>query len=357
MPEKRLVIIMKNPGTACNMGCVYCAEERKKYASVESRIEYAQVERLADLTKDYSLNVLFHGGEPTLLPTEYYQKLIDIFEAHNNDVYFGIQTNAFNIEETWLGFLNANKHRYGVSVSLDGTKSINRLRVTKNKIDTFERVLRNIQIMAANGIKTGMICTIVSTSLGREEELLELLMSLGNLLFVKLNPCFDRDENGRQPDWAITPKQYAGFVKNVFNIMLKSGKWNSFFIEPIMSILKNLQGVSTSFCNYSFEKCENFISLYPDGTITSCDNFNLRQGFLGNLNEISCLDEILDMRNNIKLHADYRLLMAECRSCEYTGLCKGGCIAARSRYNGTDEYCSGRKLMIDHIKRAYETLK
>jgi uncharacterized protein len=357
MSEKQLVIILKNPGTTCNMGCIYCAEEKKNYTTVGNRIENAQAERLADLTKGYSLNVLFHGGEPTLLPTDYYGKLIDIFEARNNDVYFGVQTNAFSIDEAWISFLKANKHRLGVSVSLDGTKSMNRLRITKNKTDTYERVLQNIKNMAVNGIKTGMICTIVSTSLGKEKELLDLLMSLENLLFVKLNPCFDRDEAGQAPQWAVTPKQYAEFVKNVFSIMLKNGNWNRFYIEPIMSVLKNLQGISASFCNYSFKKCENFISLYPDGTITSCDNYNLQQGFLGNLIEISRLDEILDMRNNIKLCENYKLLMAECCTCEYVDICKGGCIAVRNRYRDTNEYCVEMKSMINYDKKAYEALK
>ena len=355
MQKKQLVIIMKNPGTCCNLRCVYCAEGRKKYESIDSMINLEQAQRLSYLSEDYSLNVLFHGGEPTLLPVEYYEKLMDTFQACNNDVYFGIQTNAYEIDDYWVSFLKSNKRRLGVSVSLDGTQSMNRYRINSIKGESYSQVISNVKKMSENKIDTGMICTLVSSSLGKERELVDLLLSLDNLLFVKLNPCFDKDETGI-PAWAITPKQYAQFVQNVFSIMLEKGKWNSFYIEPILSLLKNLHGAQTSFCNYSFNKCEGFISLYPDGTITSCDNFNLHQGFLGQLNEINSLEEVLGLRSNTKLSADYQHLMEACRTCDYAALCKGGCIAIRDRYKGSDEYCISMKSMIDYIKGFYEAL-
>lgn len=355
--KKNLVIILKNPGTSCNIGCVYCAEERKKYISIDNVITENQMEELAELTKDYSLNVLFHGGEPTLLSCEYYQNAMDIFERINDDVYFGIQTNATLINMEWIKFLKDNRHRLGISVSIDGPQKVNKYRLTKDKKETYELVNSNIKLLGKHGIKTGMICTIVSSALGKEKELFDMLNEFDNLQFVKLNPCMDRNLDGEVPFWGVTPQQYFDFVNNFFDIMVKESAWSKFYVEPIISVLKNLQGIDSSFCNYSQKKCTNFISVYPDGTITSCDNFDLQNGFIGKLESVDNIDSILQFQNNAILKSNYLELLSKCKTCEYQKICCGGCIAIRTRYADTNEYCDGIKSMIDHIKEVYENVR
>ena len=355
--KKQLVIILKNPGTSCNIGCVYCAEERKKYISVDNVISKEQMKRLAELTKDYSINVLFHGGEPTLLNCEYYERAMDIFESINSDVFFGIQTNATRINQEWIDFLVKNKARLGISVSLDGPKKVNKYRLTKDKKETYETVVENVKKLGANGIKTGMICTIVNTAIGKERELFEMLQQFDNLQFVKLNPCMDRNADGTVPFWGVSPEQYFEFVNNFFDILVRESAWNNFMIEPILSVLKNLQGVNSTFCNYSEHKCNNFISVYPDGTITSCDNFDLQKGYIGNLKSVDNLTEIIFFQDNEELKDTYKELLQQCKTCTIHEICKGGCIAARKRYSDTGQYCDGMKLMVKHIEEVFLSVK
>ena len=355
--KNNLSIILKNPGTTCNIGCIYCAEERKKYVSVDNILSEEQIERIAELSKDYSLNVLFHGGEPTLLNCDYYKKAMDLFQSVNDDVFFGIQTNATLINEKRITFFEQNKKRLGVSVSLDGPASINRYRLTKDKKETYEKVISNIKKMGEAGIKTGMICTIVSTSLGKEHELYIMLKTFDNLQFVKLNPCMDRNKDGTVPFWGVTPIQYFEFVSAFFDIMVRESAWDSFFVEPIISVLKNVQGVHSSFCNYSDNKCTNFVSIYPDGTITSCDNYNLQDGYIGNLEDLNSFADIITFQKNKRLSGVYTEMLKRCEGCMYYYICKGGCIAARSRYSDTDEYCAGMKGMIDHIREVYDSVR
>lgn len=355
--KKQLVIILKNPGTSCNIGCSYCAEERKKYVSVENYITEDQIKKIAILTKDYSLNVLFHGGEPTLLDCSYYERAMDFFEKENTDVYFGMQTNATRIDEEWISFLKRNKERLGISVSLDGPNDINKFRLTKDKEETYDLVYNNIKKLERNNIKTGMICTIISNAIGKEKELFNMLRDFKNLLFVKLNPCMDRNCDGTIPFWAVTPKQYFEFVSNFFDIMIRESSWNDYFLEPVISILKRMQGVDSAFCNYSKNKCYNFISIYPDGTITSCDNYNLQEGYLGNINTIDRID-LEELRNSNKALLDsYTNLLDKCAGCDEREICTGGCIAVRRRYNDSDEYCVGMKKMINHIRGVYKYVK
>ncbi len=355
--KKNLVIILKNPGTTCNIGCVYCAEERKKFVSIDKTISEEQIKRIAEMSKDYSLNVLFHGGEPTLLSCDYYQEAMDIFQLANKDVFFGLQTNATLIDDVWIEFLIRNKKRLGISVSLDGPNEVNKYRVTKDKNETYETVASNVKKLSEAGIKTGMICTIVSTSLGKEQELYNMLKSFDNLQFVKLNPCMDRNKDGTVPFWGVTPTQYFEFVSGFFDIMVRESAWDKFFIEPIISVLKNLQGVRSSFCNYSNDKCTNFISIYPDGTVTSCDNFNLQDGYIGSLESIDSFSDVVTFQKNENLAKNYASTLKMCDGCSYHNVCKGGCVAARIRYMDTDEYCIGMKSMIDHIREVYDSVR
>lgn len=355
--KKQLVIIMKNPGTSCNIGCVYCAEARKNYISVENKISFEQAEMLANLSKNYSLNVLFHGGEPTLLDCSYYEKMIDIFNNANNDVYFGIQTNGVNLDDRWINLLKINKGKVGISVSLDGPNDINKFRLSKNKEPTFDIVYNNIKKLEEQKIKTGMICTVVSSSLGNEMALHNMLNSFSNLQFVKLNPCMDLNADKTIPIWAVSPRDYFEFVCNFFDIMLKESTWGKFYIDPIISVLKNLQGIDSSFCNYTYKKCFNFISVYPNGTITSCDNYTLEDGYLGKLDEIQDLEKIIYMQNNSNLLNSYRELLQKCEHCISKDICRGGCIALRARYSYNDDYCKGMTMMIKHIKEVYNFIK
>ncbi|HOS54551.1 MAG TPA: radical SAM protein [Spirochaetota bacterium] len=355
--EKQVVVILKNLGTSCNIGCVYCAEERKRYTSVEHTITEEQLGRIAGLTKSYSLNVLFHGGEPTLLNCEYYSKAMDIFEKVNSNVYFGIQTNAVYLDDSWINFFLKNKRRLGVSVSLDGPRSVNKYRLTKDKKETYDMVFDNVKLLEKNDIKAGMICTIVSAAIGKELELFEMLNEFNNLQFVKLNPCLDKNDDGSLPFWAVTPTQYFQFVANFFDILMKQSAWNKFYVEPILSILKNIQGVESFFCNFSNKKCSNFISIYPNGTITTCDNFDLQNGFLGNLNSIDDMETISGLQSNKSLLNTYDSLLTKCSNCEYSNICRGGCIAIRKRYSDSEEYRDGMKSMIKHISKAYKSVK
>lgn len=356
MEKPQLIIIMKNTGVSCNIGCIYCIEEQKQYTSSQKFITIEQAEKLARMTQKYSLNVLFHGGEPTLLKPDYYEKLMDIFEKYNDDVFFGMQTNATQIDDKWIVFLKNNRERIGISVSLDGPEEVNRFRMTKQGDSTFNLVYRNINKLFENGIQTGLLCTVVSSSIGKEEELYNMITSFSNLKFVKINPCMDKNSDGTLPFWAVTPKQYYSFISNFFDIMLKKGNWG-YNIEPIISVLKRLQGVRSAYCNYNNEKCPNFLTIYPDGTITSCDNYNLQHGLIGRLYEISDLNAALNMEQNLELKESYTKLLEKCEKCDANNLCSGGCIAVRERYSDTEEYCEAIKGMIHHIKMVYDALK
>lgn len=363
--NKDTVIILKNAGTTCNIGCIYCAEARKS-KTVSKSISIEDIKQLIEVCKkEEHLTILFHGGEPTLLPISYYEEIMSYCKAMIPDIEFGFQTNATLLNDEWIEFFKRNKEHVGISVSLDGSPKMNSYRRTKNGEFVFDQIYDGIRLLESNGILTGMISTITQAALGHENELMDLIKSFTNIRFLKINPCFDLWEDGSIPEWGIKPDEYSEFVCNFFDLMISNKIFSKVDVEPMLSIIKNIEGLSNSYCNYTWNKCNNFISLYPDGIITSCDNFGITEGTLGNiykLNKGDCIKNIINFKYNNELCNKLDSLLESCDGCEAKTICSGGCLAARKRYESyfqgdRDIYCKSMKKTINHINGVLKRIK
>lgn len=362
--NKDIVIILKNAGTSCNIGCTYCAEERKKFISVEKFVTLEDIKKLlACCDNKMPMTMLFHGGEPTLLPIDYYESIIEYCMSVRDDILFGLQTNATLLNTKWIEFILKHRDHMGVSISLDGTSAMNAYRKDKKGNETFDIVKSNLKVLENNNIETGIISTLTNIALGHEEDLIDLIREFSNIRFVKLNPCFDLWDTGEIPRWGITPLEYSQFVTNFFDLMISKKLFGRVDVEPILSIMKNIENLGSSFCNYSNKKCNHFISLYPDGVLTSCDNYDTKEGYLGSLYEIKKISDVSNFQQNLDLNNDIDSLIKECDKCPYKKICKGGCLAVRRRYKkyykGEEQnmYCIAMANTIDHIKNCIKILR
>ncbi len=360
-----LVLILKNAGTACNIGCKYCAEARKKLVKLteDNIVTLNDIDILMKQTASVeNLTVLFHGGEPLLLSIEYYDKIIKKWRKQRDDVYFGFQTNAILIDDEWLDFFEINRDVVGISISLDGDESANSNRKSKDGKPTYFDVIRVLKKLQSRNLNTGMIATLTQEALGREQELFDLVSQFSNIRFLKLNPCYDMWSDGSVPEWGILPNEYAQFVINFFNIMFDNCYFEKLNVEPSLSIIKSLEGIENSFCNFCEKKCSHFLSVYPNGRVIACDNFTFEDGMYPNLYDQDSIEELL-VKKPQPLFDQLDFLLAKCKGCEYQNICYGGCLAVRRRYsffgkNGEEQlYCDEMKRMIEFIKSRIESVR
>lgn len=360
-----LVLILKNAGTACNIGCKYCAEARKKLHNLteENTVTLEDIDILIKQTASVeNVTVLFHGGEPLLLPIEYYDKIIKKWRQQRDDVYFGFQTNATLIDDKWLDFFEANRNIVGLSISLDGDEVANSNRKDKDGKPTYTNVICALENLQNRNLATGMIATLTQQALGREQELFDLISQYRNIRFLKLNPCYDMWADGSIPEWGILPNEYAQFVINFFDIMFDNRYLGKLNVEPSLSIIKSLEGIENSFCNFCDKKCNHFLSIYPGGKVISCDNFTLEDGMYPNLYEQDHIDEFLKKKPQ-PLFEQLDSLIEKCKSCRYESICHGGCLAVRRRYllygkKGEEQlYCKEMQRMIEFIKSRIESVR
>ncbi len=128
----------------CNCDCLYCYEKDKtsKYTRTEV-LEYAQA--IID-TASGDFTVEFLGGEP-MLEWGHIVAVYELFENSANPAQgYTITTNGTIVSE-YIGMYLVNNRKLNMSISIDGNKFANQLRVFKNGENTYEKVIANCKFL------------------------------------------------------------------------------------------------------------------------------------------------------------------------------------------------------------------
>jgi uncharacterized protein len=158
----------------CNLRCKYCyewdslADPTRMSLHVWERTLGAIVE-YAGLAEEQSgvpvfSDVIWHGGEPLLLPAEYFLGVLELQGrvipdgwAREGRIRNCIQTNLFTVSDSHLDILQ--RHDFQVGVSLDFVSGV---RVTAGGRVTEERVRRNLARLDVRGIPYQLITVLAN---------------------------------------------------------------------------------------------------------------------------------------------------------------------------------------------------
>lgn len=146
--------VVLNVNTGCNLSCTYCYKEDLDKPSAGKKMgldtAIASVEMLLQESPDEErYTVVFFGGEP-LSNRPLIEAMVDYceqrFAAAGKFVEFVMTTNATLLTEEIVDYLNA--HRFGLSVSIDGPKTVHdRNRITVGGQGTYDVVRRKAQML------------------------------------------------------------------------------------------------------------------------------------------------------------------------------------------------------------------
>ena len=110
------------------------------------------------------LSVVWHAGEPMVLPIEFYRdafRTIDALKPAELPVAHSFQTNGTLIDEAWCDFF-AEEH-VNVGVSIDGPKRLHdRNRLTRSGRGTFDKTIAGIRLLRRHGVPFHVI-SVLST--------------------------------------------------------------------------------------------------------------------------------------------------------------------------------------------------
>src|SRR5262245_31419327 len=178
-----LELLVLQPTPFCNINCSYCYLPDRQSTRRMSPDVLDQTFRWvfgSGLARE-PFTLLWHAGEPLVLPVSFYETAGDLLRAHNVanvPVLQSFQTNATLIDAGWCAFLRRPDIHLGVSV--DGPAFLHdRHRRTRQGRGTLDRVLRGIHLLHDHGIPFQVITVLTADALDYPDELFDFYQSNG----------------------------------------------------------------------------------------------------------------------------------------------------------------------------------
>lgn len=189
----RLLVLQPTP--FCNIDCAYCylphRDDRSRMSLDTARLAARRL--VQDGLLDAELTVVWHAGEPLVLPPDWYEAAFAAIAAElppGVRLTHAIQTNATLIDDAWCDFFL--RHRVQLGVSVDGPADMHDARRrTRAGRGTHAQVLRAIERLQRHGVPFHAIAVVGAATLARADDFYDWFEQHG---IVELGCNFDEAE-------------------------------------------------------------------------------------------------------------------------------------------------------------------
>lgn len=360
-PGDRAAVTMIMKATRlCNLRCTYCHSWR---SGPNQRMSFAVLARaVRDTLRDpaiRSAEFVWHGGEPTLLPTSFYATALWLqrqFQRPGQRVSNSIQTNGTRLSEEWVTF--ARDHDIGIGVSLDGPPEIHDTR----RVDiagrpTSAQVREGLRRLKAAGIpRTGTLMVVDDAvcDLGAQRVLEYLLeIEVDGVALLNVLPENTAADNPQQGAY-LAFDRFVAFLQEMF-----SAWWpvhsSRIHIRELDALVRQVQGAGPQVCVFAGDCFGTYLTVEPTGEVSACDKYidddYYRFGHvLG--------DGLPAARQSARLarvREENRARVSDMRGCRWFSACHGGCphdlYTAQRRLGRVECGCCGLAPLMEDIAR------
>jgi uncharacterized protein len=179
----QIQLVILQPTPFCNIQCDYCYLPDRDLTHRMSRETFRQIvdKCFASGLVGDQLSLVWHAGEPLVLPVSYYADLlavIDESEIPRSRIRQNVQTNAMLLTDVWCDFIR----HWGINmgVSIDGPAFLHdRHRKDRQGRGTHERTLKGMKLLKEHGIDFHVIAVITSDALDYPDEIVDFFLQLG----------------------------------------------------------------------------------------------------------------------------------------------------------------------------------
>lgn len=172
--------LILQPTTLCNLNCAYCyLPDRKTQRLMSKAVSDSCAASVVEQAAASSVDVVWHGGEPTTTPMAHFTSLLESFEPMRRagSVRHHIQTNGTLLTTAWADLFLRYDVRVGISV--DGPRVANAERVDWAGRETWQRTMRGARMLSAAGVPFSVICVVTPATIDRVDELADFFAELG----------------------------------------------------------------------------------------------------------------------------------------------------------------------------------
>jgi len=318
------LVLAKPAGPACNLRCGYCY-----YLSKAGLFPAAGPARMADdllerfirerLAQAGGPEVRFdwHGGEPTLLGLEYFQRIVALQRAHcppGRTVVNGLQTNGTLLDGAWARFLRAE--RFTVGLSLDGPAAAHdRFRRHGDGRASHAEAAAGLRLLQRHGVPCDVLCVLHTGNVAEPLETYRYFRELGvtSLQFLPLVAAGPATPS---------PEAVGGFLCAVFDQWIRHDL-GRIVIQLFDEALRPALGLDHALCLFR-PTCGEVLVLEHDGGVYACDHFVDPGHRLGNLRD-QPLAALAGSPAQRAFGLAKEALPRPCRSCDVLAWCHGGC--------------------------------
>jgi uncharacterized protein len=315
-----------------------------------------------------NIDFIFHGGEPLLLGTDFFSKIVCIQSLGMSDsasIRNLVQTNGSLIDAEWCEFLRENA--FHVGISLDGPETLhNANRVFPNGTMTFSAVMKGVCTLIDNDVDRYGFLSVASTAILSCDPSDVFRFFAEHLHVDAIEPPNYREVSllAERPaamtfrnvkaakTFYETRQRYAEFLCRIYDLWIDADD-PRMRVREIGNKIDCLVGGGTRVCAESGNCVGTYFGIDSDGNVAHCDTFFHDPRFaFGNLRE-EALTDILTSKK-LRQAAEYEQeLRGHCRSCRWFSVCRGGCLYeailfANSGLENRQRYCHNR-IIYDHI--------
>jgi len=360
-------VIVKLAGR-CNLNCSYCYVYNREDSSYRRRPRFISDEifeamllrmrALADEAPRRRLSLVFHGGEPTLVGSERFDRLVQRAVSVLGPRLRGmsIQTNATLLTEEWVEVLRRN--RISVGISLDGPVAVHdAARVDFRGRGSYAKTMTGIALLRRGGIEPKILCVINPNHSGRE--VYRHFRSEGITWMSFLLPDVSHDTRDQYYP-GLGPTPIADYLIPIFDEWFAEDD-PQVVVATFWDLIQRLlggPGTTDAFGNPAM----TYVIVETDGAIEPLDALRVcGDGFTTTgLNIMTDgLRGIGDQRSLLSRAVTVGFpLPTACRPCRYSAVCAGGYLPHRfSNENAFDNpsvWCRDIQALIDHVRDAVE---
>ena len=329
--KTQLVVIQPTP--FCNINCRYCYLPDR---SVTHKISMATLTRIfeslfASSFLQDDVVVLWHTGEPTVLPVSFYEQAFQLIEKLNTqgvNITHSFQTNATLIDQVWCDFIR--RYTVHIGVSIDGPAHIHDLnRVDRAGKGTFERTLRGIKLLQQNGITPSIIMVLTRYALDYPDEIWQFLREhhFTHVALLAEEVLVANRASTLETEQDI--EHYKRFLKRILELRFQTEAPP--FIREIDTILEHIEFLTSPALSLdtipgaflSFDYKGN-ISTFSSELLVTSPRPPYADFIFGNIHECE-IEAIFSNQKFIEVHTQIQQGIARCRdTCDYFSLCGGG---------------------------------
>ena len=299
------------------------------WSTLELAVERVLESRFAPQT----LSIVWHAGEPLVLPVDWYDEAfarIDAVNSGRTQILHHVQTNGVLINDQWIDLFRRCGVRVGLS--LDGPARLHDLhRKTRNGSGTHRRVMNAVRLLNSSNLEYHVICVLTSAAMDAADEMHEFFLSCGiQMLGFNVEEIEGIHTKSSLNDIGMAEK-YRRFLRRFLELskvhrrptirelgvarnLILNRKSNALNDQQIVPLQILTVGVNGDISTFSPELLGNKYDAYGDFVF-------------GNVKR-NGLDEVVLNQNFMTVNKEIQSGVSSCsRACAYFKLCGGGAPA------------------------------